>query len=110
MAEKQDHRDATTETIQQSSSNPSVGVVDNDGARREGRRWWHGIKEPGHALQIVAAAALAIAIGMAVTTTVDEVPEAARVIIAIPGTLWLRALRAVGKRRPTCTAKHRTCY
>lgn len=63
--------------------------------RDPNRKWWHGIREPGHALQIVVAAVLAIAIGMAVTTTVEDVPEAARVLIAIPGTLWLRALRAV---------------
>ncbi|KAK4185214.1 excitatory amino acid transporter 3 [Podospora australis] len=70
-------------------------TVDDEFRRDPNRKWWHGIREPGHALQIVIAAVLAIAIGMAVTTTVDDVPDAARVIIAIPGTLWLRALRAV---------------
>lgn len=82
--------------MEQSPSNQSVAVLDDDGPQRANRRWWHGIKEPGHALQIVAAALVAIAIGMAVTNTVDEVPEAASAIIAIPGTLWLRSLRAVG--------------
>ncbi|KAG9232163.1 Sodium:dicarboxylate symporter [Amylocarpus encephaloides] len=57
--------------------------------------WWNSIKEPGSALQIVVAAALAIAIGVAVTASVDDVPEACSVILAIPGTLWLRALKAV---------------
>jgi hypothetical protein len=47
--------------------------------------------------QTIFAAILAIAIGLIVTTQVDEVPEAAIAILAIPGQLWLRALRAVGK-------------
>lgn len=61
-----------------------------------GQRLWRNFKTPGSALQIVAAAALAIAIGMAVTTTVDDIPEAAPVLLEIPGDLWLRALRATG--------------
>ncbi|KKY32674.1 putative excitatory amino acid transporter 2 [Diaporthe ampelina] len=56
--------------------------------------WWHPIKEPGSAAQIVISAVLAIAIGLAVTSTVDSVPEACTAILAIPGTTWLRALRA----------------
>ncbi|KAK5085710.1 hypothetical protein LTR05_004998 [Lithohypha guttulata] len=60
---------------------------------------WHKsayvlLKQPGSALQIIIAAILAIAIGLAVTATDDDVPEAAPVILEIPGTLWLRALRA----------------
>ncbi|KAH8729396.1 Sodium:dicarboxylate symporter [Ilyonectria robusta] len=57
--------------------------------------WWHSVKEPGSALQIILAALLAIAIGLTVSTQVDEVPPAARVILSIPGDLWLRALKAV---------------
>ncbi|KPM38418.1 hypothetical protein AK830_g8146 [Neonectria ditissima] len=57
--------------------------------------WWSSIKEPGSALQIILAALLAIGIGMAVSTQVDEVPESARVILSIPGDLWLRSLKAV---------------
>jgi hypothetical protein len=64
-----------------------------------GQKLWRHTKTPGSAIQIVIAAALAIAIGMAVTTSVDEVPDAARVIVGIPGTLWLRSLKAVGKLR-----------
>ncbi|KAH7313012.1 excitatory amino acid transporter 1 [Rhexocercosporidium sp. MPI-PUGE-AT-0058] len=59
------------------------------------RPWWASIKEPGSAFQIVIAALLAIAIGLTVTSTVDKVPDAARVILGIPGVLWLRSLRAV---------------
>ncbi|KAL2851347.1 Sodium:dicarboxylate symporter [Aspergillus pseudodeflectus] len=58
------------------------------------RPWWHSIKEPGSALQIVIAAALAIAIGLSVSSTVDDIPYAAPTILEIPGALWLRALRA----------------
>lgn len=59
-----------------------------------GRRVLDDLNTPGHALQIVIAAVLAIAIGLAVSLTVDDIPEAAPVILEIPGTLWLRALRA----------------
>jgi hypothetical protein len=58
--------------------------------------WWASIKEAGSALQIVTAALIAIAIGLAVSFTVEKVPEAATVLIMIPGTLWLRSLKAVG--------------
>lgn len=61
------------------------------------RPWWNSIKEPGSALQIVVAAVIAIAIGLAVTGTVDDIPDAAPTLIEIPGALWLRALKAVGK-------------
>lgn len=67
-----------------------------------GQRLWRVTKTPGSAIQIVIAAALAIAIGMAVTTTVDDIPEAAGVLVGIPGTLWLRALKAVGMYTRSC--------
>lgn len=60
-------------------------------------RWYRPFFEPGSAVQIICAAALAIAIGMAVNVTVDEVPAAAVAIVGIPGRLWLRALQAVGR-------------
>ncbi|KAL5428347.1 hypothetical protein PMIN04_000782 [Paraphaeosphaeria minitans] len=53
------------------------------------------VLEPGSVWQIIFAALLAIAIGLIVTTKVDEFPQAAISLLAIPGTLWLRALRAV---------------
>jgi hypothetical protein len=60
------------------------------------QRFWRYTTTPGHAFQIVIAAALAIAIGMAVTSTVDDIPSAVPTLVGIPGTLWLRALKAVG--------------
>jgi hypothetical protein len=58
---------------------------------------WQKFITPGSVLQIIAAALLAIAIGLIVTTQVSEVPDAAVALLAIPGQLWLRALRAVGQ-------------
>lgn len=67
----------------------------------QAKRPWHQsfkkiLLEPGSALQIIIAACIAIAIGIAVTATVDQedIPEAAPAILSIPGDLWLRALRA----------------
>lgn len=74
---------------------PGITVVEPE------KRWWHPIKEPGSAAQIVIAAVLAIAIGLAVTSTVDSVPEACPPLLGILGTTWLRALRATGKPRLT---------
>jgi hypothetical protein len=63
---------------------------------REKKTFWQRVKEPGSVWQIIFAALLAIAIGLIVTTQVETVHPAAIAITAIPGTLWLRALRAVG--------------
>ncbi|KAK3297112.1 Sodium:dicarboxylate symporter [Chaetomium fimeti] len=57
--------------------------------------WWNSIREAGSATQIVIAAALGVGIGLAVSSTVDDIPAAATTIVAIPGRLWLRALKAV---------------
>lgn len=64
-------------------------------ANKPDRKWWHSVKEPGSALQIIIAALIAIGIGLAVSLNVDEVPKAAIDILNIPGRLWLRALKAV---------------
>lgn len=60
--------------------------------------WWHPIKEPGSAVQIVIAAAVALGIGLGVSSA-TEVPDAATTLLAIPGQLWLRALTCVGECR-----------
>ncbi|KAF9891944.1 hypothetical protein FE257_002907 [Aspergillus nanangensis] len=93
----------TTETITQSDTldssknkaQPQTSLEAGETVDQVKRPWWYSVKEPGSALQIVIAAILAIAIGLAVTATVDNVPEAAPTIIEIPGILWLRALKAV---------------
>lgn len=66
----------------------------------EKKTFWQRVKEPGSVWQIIFAALAAIAIGMIVTTQVETVPPAAIALVAIPGTLWLRALRAVGMLFP----------
>jgi hypothetical protein len=69
-------------------------------AQPEKQTFWQRVKEPGSVWQIIIAALLAIAIGLIVTTQVENVHPAAIAITAIPGTLWLRALRAVGTSAP----------
>jgi Na+/H+-dicarboxylate symporter len=78
------------------NSSPSEDIMPSPNvAVEEKKTFWQRVKTPGSVWQIIFAALLAIAIGLAVTTSVDEVPEAAVVLLAIPGNLWLRALRAV---------------
>ena len=55
------------------------------------------LKQPGSAVQIIISASIAIIIGLSVSTTVSEIPEAVPVILEIPGDLWLRALQATSK-------------
>lgn len=62
-----------------------------------GQRLWGETKRPGSAIQIIIAAVIAIAIGVGVSASVSSVPDAAVDILNIPGNLWLRALRCVGK-------------
>lgn len=73
------------------------------------RNWyqqlWDSLKSPGSAMQIITAALIAIAIGLAVSTSVDNIPEAVPVILEIPGSLWLRALRATGELFRCCTVR-----
>lgn len=46
---------------------------------------------------MIIAAVLAVVIGVAVAAVGTQVPDAARVLLGIPGDLWLRALKCVGK-------------
>ncbi|KAJ4364280.1 hypothetical protein N0V95_000791 [Ascochyta clinopodiicola] len=80
-----------------SSSSPSdlspQPTIDEGEAQK--KTLWQKFMTPGSVLQIIAAALLAIAIGLIVTTQVSDIPDAAVALLAIPGQLWLRALRAV---------------
>lgn len=105
------HRDSSASTILPltggiESRRPSVikeppptkaPVEGDDGepTRSSKRPWWHPITKP--AVQMLCAAALAVIIGIVVAATVDNVPDAARALLAIPGDLWLRALKCIGK-------------
>lgn len=89
-----------SDTLEAQPTNASSQSSEQETSTKVPQRWhqklYREVKTPGSALQIVLAAAVAIAIGMAVTATVDEIPEAAPTILEIPGMLWLRALRATG--------------
>ena len=61
------------------------------------QRFVASLKQPGSAIQIIIAASVAIIIGLSISTTVTEIPEAVPVILEIPGDLWLRALQATSK-------------
>jgi len=85
----------TTQLSREGSNEPSTTAGEAPLVKRNwNQQLWDSFKTPGSAMQIIVAALLAIAIGLAVSTTVDDIPEAAPVILAIPGTIWLRALRA----------------
>jgi Na+/serine symporter len=60
---------------------------------------WRGFFKPGSAGLIIIAAVLAIVIGVTVSTTETPVPSWVVTILAIPGNLWLRSLRAVGETK-----------
>ncbi|KAM0439938.1 hypothetical protein ACHAPT_001037 [Fusarium lateritium] len=88
------HRNKKTNSDDGANSGPDVAAVQTE-EHKVKEPWWSSIKEPGSALQIISAALVAIAIGIVVATQVEKVPDAARVIISIPGDLWLRSLKAV---------------
>ncbi|KFA63824.1 hypothetical protein S40285_07769 [Stachybotrys chlorohalonatus IBT 40285] len=84
---------AVTEDLnQQESSSPGATepIMEDSSVKKT---FWQKQREPGRPLPIIAAALLAIAIGLAVSTQ-TEVPDAAVEITGIIGNLWLRALRA----------------
>ena len=74
-----------------------------------GQKWYASVLQPGSATQIVIAAVLAIGLGLGITAAVDEVPEAAIKILAIPGQLWLRCLKAVGMLYSVRVLTHLPC-
>ena len=81
-----------------------------DTANMKKRTMWERIKEPGSVWQIILAALAGIAIGLIVTSTVDEIPDAAIALLAIPGQLWLRALQAVGTLSTPSTLSGTTAH
>lgn len=98
MAERDEKLQPTASQEQEISVSPAYNDPEpRQPTRKIGEgRWFRPFFEPGSAVQIICAAALAIVIGMVVNVTVDEVPPAAIAILGIPGRLWLRALQAVG--------------
>jgi hypothetical protein len=94
------HRSVDEKMPESPTQEVTVDPAYNDAPPRKRKigegRWYRVFFEPGSAVQIICAAALAIVIGMIVNVTVDEVPTAAVALVGIPGRLWLRALQAVG--------------
>ncbi|KAK0614653.1 Sodium:dicarboxylate symporter [Immersiella caudata] len=77
----------------QASTNSSTNTTPE--TQEVKKPWWNTFFVAGSVSQIIIAAVLAVAIGIAVSYTVDDIPKAATVLVGIPGRLWLRALRAV---------------
>jgi hypothetical protein len=72
-------------------------VSSNSASAQETKKpWYYVFLEMGSAPQIILAALLALAIALPISLTV-EVPPWAITICLIPGDLWLRALKAIGK-------------
>ncbi|CAM1502058.1 Fc.00g040420.m01.CDS01 [Cosmosporella sp. VM-42] len=69
---KDENDTAATEQLQPSNTASSQFPEPLDEENKPIERWYHSFKEP-----------------------VEDVPEAARVIISIPGDLWLRSLKAI---------------
>ncbi|KAH3978060.1 amino acid transporter [Parastagonospora nodorum] len=95
VRETQRPRDGSTSSPSSSDKTDIPAGPGMHVAQPEKKTFWQRVKEPGSVWQIIFAALLAIAIGLIVTTQVENIHPAAIAITAIPGTLWLRALRAV---------------
>ncbi|KAI1045402.1 hypothetical protein LB505_006376 [Fusarium chuoi] len=82
MATKDEFKDVPEAHPVQVPTNSSSDIP-HDHAEEEivKKPWWHSFKEPGSALQIIVAALLAIAIGVVVATQVDDIPEAAPILV-----------------------------
>lgn len=94
MSEKQQSAFAADEGTLRASTNSPTDPPPTQ-TEEVKKPWWHNVFEAGSVSQIIIAAVLAVAIGIAVSYSVDNIPKAAIVLVGIPGRLWLRALRAV---------------
>ncbi|PPJ58873.1 hypothetical protein CBER1_04432 [Cercospora berteroae] len=73
-----------TRESSQTSPSPQHGQDGEVVKEKFGARVLRNLKTPGSAIQIVLAALVAVAIGLAVSFTVDDIPEAAPVVLQIP--------------------------
>ncbi|WYZ42774.1 hypothetical protein EsH8_VI_000473 [Colletotrichum jinshuiense] len=83
---------AENSSMEQAQQQTSVGSGESVHKKTP---WWHPVIEPGSAVQIIIAAAIAVAIGLGVKSAHPNIPAAATTILIIPGNLWLRSLKAV---------------
>lgn len=73
---------------------PPVDEESQQSFPREPPYWRRLIKNK--TFQMIAAALLAITIGLVVAATVEKVPDEAKAFLALPGYMWLRAVKAAG--------------
>lgn len=71
-----------------------VDVESQQSFPREPPYWRRLIKNK--TFQMIAAALLAVTIGLVVAATVEKVPDEAKAFLALPGYMWLRAVKAAG--------------
>ncbi|KAH7064245.1 Sodium:dicarboxylate symporter [Paraphoma chrysanthemicola] len=100
IEEVREERRARDGSTSSPSSEPSktvneYGLPEATIAQPEKETFWQRVKKPGSVWQIIFAALLAIALGLIIKSQVGTVHPAAIALTAIPGVLWLRALRAV---------------
>lgn len=94
----------SADPVSTSSTQEPAPMYPEEEIEQEKKPWWNGFFVMGHVLQIITAAILAIALGIGISAAVD-VPESARVIIGIPGDLWLRCLKAIGELTRTLSVQ-----
>lgn len=73
---------------------PVVDVESQQSLLRGPPHWKRLLKNK--TFQMIGAAFLAVTIGLVVAATVDKVPEEAKEFLALPGYMWLRAVKATG--------------
>lgn len=77
-----------------STASSPVDIESQQSFPPKGPLWKRVLKNKS--FQMIFAAVLAIVIGLVVAATVDKVPDAVKSILALPGYMWLRAVKCVG--------------
>lgn len=75
---------------------PAVSDVESQAAFPPRPPYWKRLIT-NKTFQMIAAALLAVTIGLIVAATVEKVPDEAKAFLALPGYMWLRAVKAAGK-------------
>lgn len=97
MSKTQEAAAVERQRTSDTSSQGPVEVSPEVPKKSLGTRLLASLLQPGSALQIIIAAVLAIVIGVTASTQSDDIHAAVPALLVIPGTLWLRALKATGK-------------
>lgn len=83
-----------------SESENALGSPRRQSVEERKKPWYYAFAVWGSAPQIILAALLALAIGLPLSMKVDDIPKEVPVYLNIPGDLWLRSLKAIGKSLP----------